>query len=133
MRYLIDTNTASFAIRGQHGMDEALRRVPLEHLAVSVVCLAEAWTGCRKSSHPERWFELWRRLTRDWAVLPFGLAEAERYSLVRAELERRGTPIGHIDLQIAATALVHDLVVVTDNVREFRRVPGLHVENWAKR
>ena len=69
---------------------------------------------------------LWPNLT----VLPFDEEAAPHYARVRAELERRGRPIGDADLRIAAIALARDLTVVTANVREFQRVPGLRVENW---
>lgn len=63
-------------------------------------------------------------------VLPFDASAARRYGEVRAELERRGTPIGDADLRIASIALDRDLTVVTGNVRHFEKVPGLAVENW---
>jgi tRNA(fMet)-specific endonuclease VapC len=63
-------------------------------------------------------------------VLDFDVDAAHRYGELRAELERVGTPIGDGDTRIAAIALVHDLTVVTGNVRHFERVPGLRVENW---
>jgi len=63
-------------------------------------------------------------------VLPFDGPAARRYGELRAELERRGTPIGEADTRIAAIALAHGLTVVTGNVRHFARVPGLVVENW---
>ncbi|BBL78438.1 tRNA(fMet)-specific endonuclease VapC [Rubrobacter xylanophilus DSM 9941] len=65
-------------------------------------------------------------------VLPFDAAAARRYGELRAELERLGTPIGDVDMRIAAIALTHGLKVVTGNERHFRRVPGLRMENWLK-
>ncbi|MBI3979310.1 MAG: virulence-associated protein [Chloroflexi bacterium] len=63
-------------------------------------------------------------------VLPFDVAAAGRCGQIRAHLERQGTLIGDADLRIAAIALVHDLAVVTGNVRHFQRIPGLAVQNW---
>jgi predicted nucleic acid-binding protein len=63
-------------------------------------------------------------------VLPFDAWAARRYGVVRAELERNGTPLGEADLRIGAVALTHDLTVVTGNLRHFRKIPGLRVENW---
>ena len=70
------------------------------------------------------------RLLPELPVLPFDASAARRYGEVRAELERRGTPLGDADLRIAAIALARGLTVVTGNVRHFQRVPGLPVENW---
>ena len=63
-------------------------------------------------------------------VLSFDASAARRYGEIRAELERRGTPIGDADVRIAAIALSHGLKIVTGNERHFRRVPGLEIENW---
>jgi tRNA(fMet)-specific endonuclease VapC len=65
-------------------------------------------------------------------VLPVPLDAARRYAVIRAELQRSGKPIGSNDLWIAAHALAEDLTLVTNNEREFQRVPGLRVENWAR-
>ena len=64
------------------------------------------------------------------SVLPFDVAAAHRYGEMRAELERRGTPLGEADLRIGAIALTHGLTVVTGNVRHFQRITNLSVENW---
>ena len=63
-------------------------------------------------------------------ILPFDRAAGEEYGRLRADLERDGTPIGEADTRIAAIAMVHNLTVVTGNVRHFSRVTGLRVENW---
>lgn len=71
-----------------------------------------------------------RVLLPNLSVLPFDVAAAHRYGEVRAELERRGTPLGEADLRIGAIALTRGLTVVTGNVRHFQRIPDLSVENW---
>ncbi|MBD2255561.1 PIN domain-containing protein, partial [Nostoc parmelioides] len=63
-------------------------------------------------------------------ILPFGLEEAEQTARVRGILKTAGNPIGAYDVLIAATALTHDHILVTSNVREFQRVPNLQIENW---
>jgi tRNA(fMet)-specific endonuclease VapC len=63
-------------------------------------------------------------------VLPFDSEDAEIFGSLRAYLERAGTPIGPYDLQIAAQVIRHNCVLVTNNVREFERIPGLNIENW---
>jgi predicted nucleic acid-binding protein len=70
------------------------------------------------------------RLLPNLPVLPFDEAAARRYGEVRAELERQGTPLGDADLRIGAIALARGLTVVTGNVRHFRRIPQLPIENW---
>jgi tRNA(fMet)-specific endonuclease VapC len=139
MRYLIDTNTISFALRDQHGVKAAMVRHVTTELLLSAVVLAEGRVGAYRSSDPIRWCRRWDLLTEGWDIVPFDAACADQYGRIRADLERRGTMIGHRDCQIAATALAFAQVegvavtVVTDNVEEFKRVTGLKVVNWAKR
>jgi tRNA(fMet)-specific endonuclease VapC len=136
--YLIDTNIISFALRGSHGVADVLARHRPGSLLLSAVVLAEGRSGAYRSSRAAHWLDGWDRLTRDWMPAPFDAACADHYGRIRADLERRGAMIGHRDCQIAATALAYaaaqaaHVVVVTDNVAEFKRVAGLHVVNWAQ-
>ena len=116
-----------------HGVAARMKSTPFDAMAISVVNLAEAWAGSRKSSKPALWRGRWQMLINGWRILPFDQECAEVYVQIRHDLEKHGTMIGIHDCQIAATALVHRLTVVTDNVTEFKRVPGLKVENWVKR
>jgi tRNA(fMet)-specific endonuclease VapC len=131
-RYLLDTDICSFALRNAGGIRKRLARVKSSDLAVSTVTLAEGWTGSRKSASPERWLTAWRHLVAPWVVLDFDAACADVYSSIRSTLERRGTMIGGNDCMIAATALANELVLVTHNVEEFDRVPGLRVTDWTR-
>ena len=91
---------------------------------------AELRFGAVKSGRPHDTATLAAWLQRV-QVLDLTSVEAEVYAAVRAILERAGQPIGPLDTMIAAHALAQDLILVTNNEREFRRVPGLRVENWA--
>jgi len=82
------------------------------------------------SSDPARNLRVLRRFSDPLASLPLDDASSEAYGAIRFELERSGLPIGANDLLIAATAVAHDAVLVTHNVREFSRVPGLSLEDW---
>jgi tRNA(fMet)-specific endonuclease VapC len=131
MRYLVDTSVASFAIREQRNVTPRLASCRCADLAISSVALAEGFFGCARlgPSGLRKW-AVWQALIADWHVLSFDRACAERYARLRADLERRGCVIGDRDMMIAATALAHGLVLVTDNDAEFSRIPGLRVENW---
>ena len=99
-------------------------------IAISTITLGEMFTGSAKSEYPQR-----SRAKQDaffirFAILPFDEVAADRFGDIRAYLEKRGTPIGPYDMQIAAIALVHGLIVVTHNVNEFSRVPNLKIEDW---
>lgn len=132
MKYLLDTNTCIAAIRSsQPVLVRVLRADPAE-LAVAVMTVAELWFGALKSSDPARGRAVADAFLAPFAWLPFDDVGAERYANARYDLEARGTPIGERDLVIAATALAQGLTVVTNNTREFARVPGLIVEDWSR-
>ena len=133
MRYMLDTNTCVDLIRRRG--DRILRtmqRLRPDDLCVSSVTLSELEYGAAKSADPGRNRLALAEFMTPLAVLPYDDAVAPVYGRVRAVLEREGTPIGPLDTMIAAHALALGLTVVTNNEREFRRVAGLNVQNWAK-
>jgi tRNA(fMet)-specific endonuclease VapC len=132
MKYALGTDTCSFALRGVSGVRERLAVVSAEDVSVSVVTLAEAWTGCRKSQSPDKWLRAWRHFVTPFRILDFDSECADASSRIRARLERKGTMIGGNDCMIAATALIHDLTLVTHNTGEFRRVPRLRIVDWTR-
>ena len=92
--------------------------------------MGELCFGAAKSSDPPRAHSLLEQFSSIVAVLPLSAAAGRHYGLVRAALERAGTPIGNNDLWIAAHALALGVPLVSNNLREFERVPGLKLENW---
>lgn len=131
-QYLLDTNILSSVMRHPRGPALArLREVGEENVYTSVVVAAELRFGAAKIRSERVSREVEERLSR-LLVLPFAEPADRIYADLRAELERRGTPIGANDLFIAAQALHDGSVLVTDNEREFSRVPGLTVENWIR-
>ncbi len=108
-----------------------LARVQPEDQSTSSVTLGELLYGAHRSSRTEALLQrIEATLVAELPVLPFDAAAARRYGELRAELERRGTPIGDADTRVAAIALSRGLAVVTGNERHFRQVPDLAVENW---
>jgi tRNA(fMet)-specific endonuclease VapC len=131
---MLDTDCCSFAIRGQLGMRSAISAKALARLHVSTITIAEAWTGSLRSPNQARLIALWRAFLEPFAerILPFDREAAEEYGAIRAHLESRGRMIGDRDCMIAAIARSQGLSLVTRNVAELGRVPGLKVENWTK-
>jgi tRNA(fMet)-specific endonuclease VapC len=130
LKYLLDTDTCIYALKGMASVVATLLAKSRADVAVSVITEAELRVGAAKSSSPVKTARLVENFLRPLAILEFGSADARAYARVRARLERAGTPIGPLDTLIAAQAVERKLVVVSNNEREFRRVAGLRVENW---
>lgn len=133
MRYLLDTDVFS-AIARQTSVAAERRLATLEagSVALSVITAAEIAFGQERQQLSAGLTERISRLQRTLTMLPLSFAAAVPYARIRTHLQRQGTPIGPNDLWLAAHALSEGLTVVTNNEREFRRVPGLNVENWLR-
>jgi tRNA(fMet)-specific endonuclease VapC len=131
IHYLLDTDICIEMIRGKSSVLLAhLRRRKVGSVAISSITLAELQYGVAKSRDPEQNLIALVHFVAPLEVLPFDERAAAGYGKLRADLERSGQPIGPLDTLIAAHALAAKLTLVTNNQREFSRVPGLHVENW---
>lgn len=128
--YALDTNSVSYFLKGRGGVAERLLAEPPSNVAVPSVVLYELEFGAARSEAPAGLKRRLDQLLRSLAVLPFGVDEARAAARVRLALERSGQPIGPLDLLIAATTLEHGAILVTHNLKEFGRVPGLRVEDW---
>ena len=131
MKWMLDTNICIAIIRRRP--EAALRRLrgkAIGQVGISSLTLAELQYGAARSREPAAARDALAEFVLALEVAPFDDAAAAIYGEVRAQLESRGQPIGPIDTLIAAHALALDTVLVTNNVREFRRVRGLVVEDW---
>src|SRR5258708_6706476 len=133
MPFLLDTDTCIYALKQNRSLIEQLLSKSREEVQVSVISEAERRTGAAKSSSPNKTLHLVENFLRPLAVVDFTSDDAIAYAHIRARLERDGTPIGPLDTLIASQAVARSLTLVSNNEREFRRVAGLHVENWAQR
>lgn len=132
MRFMLDTNICIYAIKQQPTtVLEALRQHEAEGIGISAVTAAELWFGVEKSGTARNRAAL-KEFLSPLEVAEFDHAAARVYGRVRQALEAAGKPIGPLDTQIAAHALALDLTLVTHNTREFARVKGLSVVDWAK-
>lgn len=130
-RYLFDTDTAIEVLRGRNGQVlERLAANSREHVALSVVTVAELFFGAHRSRDSARNLELCRAFCASFEILPLARAAAELSAGIRARLETSGRRIGPHDVFIAAIALAANRVLVTHNVSEFERVPDLNLEDW---
>ena len=129
--YLLDTDICAFIMRGpSEKLAVRMQSVPLADQAISAVTLAELLYGARVSSQAKRNRAAVAAFAKHVSVLDWTEGVAEHYAEVRLHLRRKGQMIGASDLMIAAHARHVGAILVTDNEREFRRVPALAVENW---
>ncbi|MEN7972459.1 MAG: type II toxin-antitoxin system VapC family toxin [Verrucomicrobiota bacterium] len=133
MRYLLDTNICVFLIRNRSPRVLAeLRKHDPADLCISAITVAELEYGCDRSADPGKNHLALTEFLSPFTLLPFDEAAACVYGRVRIGLEKVGTPIGSMDLLIAAHAVSRQMTVVTNNTREFNRVEGLVVEDWSQ-
>jgi len=129
--YLLDTNACIRILNGTSPvLVERLRFIPRTQVRLSSVVKAELLYGARKSGRIAENLRLLERFFETIASLPFDDRCAEEYGVLRNDLERAGTLIGPNDLLIAASARAHGAVLVTNNLREFSRVPDLRIDDW---
>lgn len=131
-RYMLDTNVlVQWRQRRPETVPPRVTSLDPGDAVMSVVTYGELRNGAEKSDHRERLLMMLAEMARIVAVDDLPVAAGIEYGELRSFLERKGETIGANDLWIAAHARARDLILVTSNEREFRRVPGLSVENWA--
>jgi tRNA(fMet)-specific endonuclease VapC len=131
MNYLLDTNTCIYIMRQMSSkILERFRRESPTDLGISSVTVAELRFGMEKSSRVKENLASLGKFLQPFTLLDFDVQAAAVYGKVRFDLERKGTPIGPLDTLIAAHALSLEVTLVTNNIKEFKRVPKLRLENW---
>jgi tRNA(fMet)-specific endonuclease VapC len=132
VRYLLDTNTASYVIKGNYPRVRArLLKVPMAEVGISVVTEAELRFGVARRPEATTLKTVVEEFLLRVEVLPWNSEAARHYARIRAVLEKEGEPMGNLDLMIAAQAVAAETVLVTHD-QAFRRVKGLKVEDWSK-
>ena len=129
--YLLDTNICIYLINKKS--EKLLQRIELEDafkISVSSISVAELEYGIAKSQYPEKNKIALVEFLSSFEIIPFSDIDAELFGSIRVYLNNKGTPIGPYDLQIASQCLSRDFILVTNNVKEFKRIPNLKIENW---
>ena len=133
MIYMLDTNICIYAIKNKPPKVFAeLQKHDPSEICISSVTYAELVYGVEKSAAVDKNRLALAMLLADISILGFDAEAADEYGAIRAHLERNGSPIGPLDMMIAGHARSRGCTLVTNNVREFERVPDLLIENWAE-
>ncbi|MFC7461429.1 type II toxin-antitoxin system tRNA(fMet)-specific endonuclease VapC [Hydrogenophaga defluvii] len=133
LRYLLDTNIVIYVLKQRPVEVLSVFNANSNRMAISSITLAELLHGAEKSLRVSDNLVAIEDFCSRLEVLPYGPKAAQHYGAIRAVLEKQGQPIGVNDLHIAGHARSEGLVLVTNNVSEFVRVPALEVENWVSR
>ena len=129
-RYMLDTNIVSDLIRNPQGRAaRQIGKVGEDNICTSIIVAAELRYGCAKSGS-KRLLKAVEDLLAEINVLPFDVPADAEYGAIRSKLEVTGKPVGGNDLLIAAHAYTTGAIIVTANIADFKRIPGLNVENW---
>jgi tRNA(fMet)-specific endonuclease VapC len=131
MKYMLDTNICIYLIKKKpHSVIEKLRQTDASDVCLSVITLSELECGVEKSKHRDQNRLALAEFSASLEIVPFKPSATVTYGEIRSDLEKKGRPIGPLDMLIAAHAQSLDLTLVTNNEKEFKRVPKLRVENW---
>jgi len=128
--YVIDTNTLIYFFKGIGNVPEKFLSISPKDIAIPAIVIYELEFGIAKSSSPKKRQTQLNDILSLVNILPFGEKDASLSASIRAKLEKKGTPIGPYDTLIAGTTLAHQGILVTNNLKEFSRVPKLKAENW---
>jgi predicted nucleic acid-binding protein len=128
--FLLDTDTIILNLKGHPSVKENLRRHLNDPLKVSVVTCMELYYGAFKSPNVTGNLAKIQTIEEGLEVIPLGPESAQIFGMLKAQMERKGTRLDDFDLAIAASALAHNLTLVTNNVSHFKRITGLKLVNW---
>jgi tRNA(fMet)-specific endonuclease VapC len=130
LQYMLDTNICIYVIKNYPPKLRERFNQLAEQLCMSSITLAELYYGAEKSARRLENLQAIEQFTARLEVLAFSQKAAAHFGQIRADVERLGKPVGPLDMLIGAHARAEGLIVVTNNAREFRRLPGVRVENW---
>ena len=133
MKFMLDTNICIYVIKKKpHDVIERFKRTEISQIGISSITLSELFYGVSKSSKPEQNRIALMQFIAPLEILPYGDEASQYYGELRAYLEKQSTPVGSLDMLIAAHALSISCTLVTNNEKEFTRIPDLKIENWVK-
>jgi predicted nucleic acid-binding protein len=130
--YLLDTDIVIYSLKGHPAVKKNLERNLHAALKISIVTLMELYYGAYKSQKVTSNIGKIKSIEEAFEIIPIGRESADVFAMLKANLEKAGTPLDDFDLILAACALANDLVLVTNNVKHFERIEGLRLTNWSQ-
>lgn len=130
--FLLDTDTVIYILKGHPTVEQNLQRHPHDPIKLSVITLMELYYGAYKSQRVTSNLAKIRAMESSLEILPVSQEIVEIFGMEKARLEGRGTPLEDFDLVLGCVALAHNLTLVTNNVKHFKKIGSLRVVNWAE-
>jgi len=130
LKYLLDTNIVIYVLKRRPKEVLEIFNTNASRMAISSITLSELIYGAEKSPNVDKNLEAIEEFVSHLDVLPYEVKASQHYGQIKAALEKKGEIIGENDIHIAAHAISQGLILVTNNLREFKRVPNLALENW---
>jgi tRNA(fMet)-specific endonuclease VapC len=130
LKYLLDTNIVIYVLKRRPKEVLDIFNANASRMAISSITLSELIYGAEKSLNTDKNLEAVEEFVSHLEVLPYDAKASQHYGQIKAALEKKGQIIGENDIHIAAHAISHGLILVSNNIREFKRVPNLALENW---
>jgi len=133
MKYLLDTNTCVFFLRGKYNLDIKIRQKELINCYISEITVFELRYGAENSDDPSKAHKTLDSFLSGVSIIPI-IGSVKRYAKEKVRLRNNGTPVhDEFDLLIGVTAVENGLTLVTDNIKDFKRLKGIKIENWVTR
>lgn len=129
--FLLDTDMVIYSLKGNEAVKQNLRTHINDPIKITVVTLMELYYGAYKSQKVTANLARLKMIERNMEIISSDEKSAEIFGMIKADLENRGTPLDDFDIIIASCALVHNLTLVTNNIKHFKRIDGLRLANWA--
>jgi tRNA(fMet)-specific endonuclease VapC len=131
MRYLLDTNICIYFLKGKFGLIEKIEKVGFENFYISEITLAELKFGAEKSEYPSKNHKTIQDFADKVKLIPIFKA-IDTYAKEKARLRKKGNVVDDFDLLIGASAIVNEMILVTNNEKHFDKIKGIKIENWTK-
>ena len=132
MKYLLDSNICIHFFRGKHNLMDKLNTIGVENCAIFEITLAELVFGAEKSNNPKKNHSIIEQFISQLSIMPI-LDAIPLYGKEKVRLQKLGIMISDFDLLIGCTSIENDMVMVTENVKEFERISNIKIENWIVR
>lgn len=132
MKYLLDTNICIHPFRGKFNLIEKFQEINLTDCAISEITLAELIFGAENSPNPKKNYKIIDDFTQQLKILPI-FNSIQTYAKEKVRLIKKGIMISDFDLLIGSTAVANDLIMITENTKEFERISGIEIDNWIQR